>query len=112
MMEPSAVIPNYDQSFPLKEDSRGPRRPSILTVSSLSSKAHSPEPSPTRSRFRQGSSDVGNQVLGAVTQGPFMYVGPQRKRYHAHRNQAPYPLPCGLEELSRFLSLGGELMVE
>ena len=101
-MEPSAVIPNYEQTFPVKDDSRGaPRRPSNLTVSSItSSKAHSPEPSPTKSRFRENG-DIGTGVMTGIVKGPFMYVGPEKKRFHAKRSEAPYPLPCGLEELSR-----------
>jgi hypothetical protein len=37
-----------------------------------------------------------------LTPERFVYVGPERKRFHANRGQAPYPLPCGLEELSRY----------
>ena len=99
-MEPSAVIPNYDQTFPLKDDSQG-SRPSNLTLSSItSSKAHSPEPSPTKSRFRENG-DMANDMMTGIVKGPFMYVGPEKKRFHAKRSEAPYPLPCGLDELSR-----------
>ena len=95
------MIPNYDQTFPVKDDSRGPRRPSNLTVSSKnSSKPHSREPSPTKSRFRENG-DMADRVITGIVKGPFMYVGPEKKRFHAQRNEAPYPLPCGLEELSR-----------
>lgn len=103
-MEPSAVIPNYDQTFPLKDDHRGPRRPSNLTVSTISSKGHSPDPSPTRSRFRENG-EIGNSSPGGIVKGPFMYVGPEKKRFHAQKDEAPYPLPCGLEELSRYIKL-------
>jgi hypothetical protein len=100
-MEPSAVIPNYDQTFPVKDDPQGPRRPSNLTVSSrTSSKAHSPEPSPTKSRFTENG-DMAHGDITGIVKGPFMYVGPEMKRFHAKRTEAPYPLPCGLEELSR-----------
>jgi hypothetical protein len=100
-MEPSAVIPNYDQTFPLKDDSRASRRPSNLTLSSkTSSKARTPEPSPTKSRFRENG-DMPNDMITGIVKGPFMYVGPEKKRFHAKRSEAPYPLPCGLEELSR-----------
>ena len=98
-MEPSAVIPGYEQ---LVKKGAGPRRPSTLTVSTISSSrgaggGRSPEPSPTRSRY--GSTNGEREDF--IVQGPFMYVGPERKRYHAQRNEAPYPLPCGMEELSR-----------
>lgn len=95
------MIPNYDQAFLVKDDSRGSRRPSNLTLSSkASSKAHSPEPSPTKGRFRENG-DMANDVITGIVKGPFMYVGPEKKRFHAKTNEAPYPLPCGLEELSR-----------
>jgi hypothetical protein len=101
-MEPSAVIPNYDQTFPLKDSVRAIRRPSILTVSSVaSSRGRSPEPSPTRERFRQGS-ETADEIVEGIVEGPFMYVGHKKRRFHAQRDSAPYPLPCGLEELSRY----------
>jgi len=99
-MDPAVVIPNYETAFPLKDDHNF-RRPSNLTVSTTASwKSRSPDSSPTKSRFRQGSDGE-----TGIIQGPFMYVGPQRKRFHAQRNEAPYPIPCGLEELSRYNSL-------
>jgi hypothetical protein len=94
------VIPGYEQ---LVKGGAGPRRPSTtLTVSTASSSkgiggGRSAEPSPTRSRY--GSTSEWEDV---IVQGPFMYVGPERKRFHAQRNEAPYPLPCGMEELSRY----------
>lgn len=101
-MDPSAVIPNYDQAFPLKDSFRAFRRPSTLTVSSVaSSRGRSPEPSPTRERFRQ-ENDNGNQIEEGIIEGPFMYVGHKKRRFHAQRDSAPYPMPCGLEELSRY----------
>jgi hypothetical protein len=104
-MEPSAVIPNYDQTFPLKDEFRAFRRPSTLTVSSIaSSRGRSPEPSPTRERFRRGS-EITDVIEEEVVQGPFMYVGHQKRRFHPQRDLAPYPLPCGLEELSRYSPL-------
>jgi hypothetical protein len=89
------VIPGYEQLL---------RRPSTLTVSTVNSSrgiggGRSAEPSPTRSRYGSTS-----EREGVIVQGPFRYVGPERKRYHAHRNEAPYPFPCGLEELSRYKS--------
>src|SRR5438045_7302698 len=101
-MEPSAVIPHFDRAFPL--DYREPRRPSNLTVSTISSKGQSADPSPTRSRFRESGDISGGGNGGSpagIVKGPFVYVGPEKKRFHAQRIQAPYPLPCGLEELSR-----------
>jgi len=94
-MDPSAVIPNYDTAFPIRDS----RRPSQLTVSSYASSkgAHSPEPSPTKLKARTNG-ETGDEVV----RGPFAFVGPERKRYHARRDTAPYPLPCGLEELSRY----------
>ena len=93
------MIPGYEQ---LVKAGAGPRRPSTLTVSTVSSSrgiggARSPESSPTRSRYvcTGDREDV-------IVQGPFIYVGPERKRFHAQRDEAPYPLPCGLEELSRY----------
>jgi hypothetical protein len=98
-MEPSAVIPNYDQTYPFKGDSvRGMRRPPNLSFSALST-GHSPETSPSLYRVSPGS-DCGNAV-SSVGPGPFIYVGPQKTRYHAFGAYAPYPLPCGLEELTR-----------
>ena len=97
------MIPGYDN---LLKRGAGPRRPSTLTVSTVSSSrgiggGRSPEPSPTRSRY--GSTSEREDV---IVQGPFMYVGPERKRFHAQRNEAPYPLPCGMEELSRYFPTG------
>src|SRR5579871_1578760 len=79
-------------------DDRGVRRPSALTLASSTGSTgnRSAEPSPTRSRFTETTEP--NQ---SVQQGPFVFVGPGRKRFHAERIKAPYPLPCGLEELSR-----------
>lgn len=102
-MDPSAVIPNYELTFPLKDDSRTVRRPSNLTVSSGSCKVASPEPSPTRSRCREGSRDGWSP---GTVQEPFIYVGPDRTRFHVQREEAPYPMPCRLEELSRFVLPG------
>ena len=89
------MIPNYEQSFPLKES----RQPANLSLLNSSKVVQSPEPSPKQDRFRKGSH---GSVLGSVIEGPFMYVGPQRKRFHAVRLEAPYLMPCGMEELSRF----------
>jgi hypothetical protein len=45
--------------------------------------------------------------------GPFVFIGPEKKRFHKNRDQAPYPLPCGLEELSRLATvIRVTLMVE
>jgi hypothetical protein len=78
-----------------------PRRPSNLTVSSGSINLQSPEPSPTRSRYTMDTS-ISSSSHVTLTPERFVYVGPERKRFHANRGQAPYPLPCGLEELSRY----------
>ena len=92
------MIPNYDQAFPIRDS----RRPSQLTVSSYTSSkggvGHSPEPSPIRSKTRVN----GDETDGGTVKGPFMYVGPDKRRYHAERDTAPYPFPCGLEELTRY----------
>lgn len=91
-MEPAAVVPNH-------EAPKGARRPSTLTLSSRSLK--SPEPSPTRSRDSEG--ELGRTATAEQESwGPFTFVGPERKRFHANRQHAPYPFPCGMEELSRF----------
>jgi hypothetical protein len=90
-MGPAAVIPSYDSP-------KGHRRPSNLTVSSRS--IQSPEPSPTRSR--NIDEEMGRGVAAAQEHaGPFIFAGPEKKRFHADRELAPYPLPCGVEELSR-----------
>ena len=87
------MVPNH-------ETPKGLRRPSTMTLSSRSIK--SPEPSPTR--FRNLEEEVGSSAAAAESEisGPFSFVGPQRKRFHADRRHAPYPFPCGVEELSRF----------
>src|SRR5262245_45584208 len=83
-------------------DARGPRGPSNLAFpSSIGSvETRSPELSPTKSRC----SDAG-ETSQSVFKGPFIFVGPDGKRFHADRQRAPYPLPCGLEELSRYIVL-------
>jgi hypothetical protein len=102
-MEPSAVIPNYEQVFALKEQVRGvPQRPSNLTLSSVSLMGRSPEPSPTRSRFKEDIG-VGTSLPAIPTPGSFTFVGPEKTRFHSDRDKAPYPLPCGLDELSRYI---------
>jgi len=92
----SIIPPRYD---PFYGPERVPRRPSNLTLSSTISTI-SGEPSPTKSRVTEGTSPS-YSFSGCVTQGPFTFVGPERRRFHAGRDKAPYPIPCGLEELSR-----------
>lgn len=86
-----------DSSSTLKE--RVPRRPSNLTLSSFT--GVSPEPSPTRSRCTRYTS-MSSTSRETLTPEWFMFVGKERKRFHANRTLAPYPFPCGLEELSRY----------
>jgi len=102
VMEPSAVIPHYEQHF------QSFRRPSNLALSFDSSTTQSPEPSPTRTRFTREPSETSlpqsttpSLTSNDIVKGPFRFVGPEKQRYHASRLEAPYPLPCGLEELSR-----------
>jgi hypothetical protein len=94
-MDSAAATHPFDPISPFRDDLRGPRRPSQLTMSTMSSGIHTPEPSPTRSR----QLDSGETV--EEDNGPFVFIGPEKKRFHKNRKQAPYPLPCGLEELSR-----------
>jgi hypothetical protein len=91
--EPAGLMPNY-------ESPTGQRRPSNLTVSSRG--VQSSEPSPTRTRNLDEEMDRGVDDAGQDNAGPFIFVGPEKKRFHANRQHAPYPLPCGVEELSRF----------
>src|ERR1700734_968424 len=103
-MDPAAVILHFDQVSLLRDA----RRPSQLTVSTMSSGGHNtPEPSPTRSR------PVDSVEKKEEDSGPFVFIGPEKKRFHKNRDQAPYPLPCGLEELSRLATvIRMTLMVE
>lgn len=90
-MGPAALIPNCDSP-------KGHRRPSNLTVSTRG--IQSPGPSPTR--IRNIDEEMGRGVDSAQENaGPFIFAGPEKKRFHANRELAPYPLPCGVEELSR-----------
>ena len=94
-IDPAAVVPSY-------EAVKGPPRPSTLTVSPSRS-VKSAEPSPTMTLTRHLEEGMSRKTsVEADASGHFSFVGPQRKRFHANRLEAPYPYPCGLEELSRF----------
>ena len=93
-MEPVAEVSN-------SEAFRRVRRPSTFTLSSRSIK--SPEPSPTWEKYLDTESG-GTSTAEQENSGPFVFVGPERKRFHAKRQLAPYPFPCGLSELSRFVA--------
>src|ERR1700736_4565408 len=99
----SSAIPRIN-SVPTLKDAGRMRKPTHLKTLSRSGSVQSQEPSPTKSRFADPMS-VRSASLVNVTPDPlFVFVGPERKRFHANRGEAPYPFPCGLEELSRYSS--------